>query len=45
VGCTISDAQFDTDPARGLAQRRIGQAVRCDTGAANLLTGDMRRSW
>ncbi|MCC5993895.1 MAG: TIGR02217 family protein [Rhodobacteraceae bacterium] len=39
VGCTISDAQFDTDPARGPAQRRIGQAVRCDTGAANLITG------
>lgn len=38
VGCSISDAQFDTDPARNLAVRRIGQAVRSDTGAGNLIT-------
>lgn len=38
IGCTISDASFDKDPARPLAQRRIGQAVRSDTGAGNLVT-------
>ncbi len=38
VGCSISDAAFDTDPARALSHRRIGQAVRSDTGAGNLIT-------
>ncbi len=38
VGCTISDATFDKDPARALTHRRIGQAVRSDIGVANLIT-------
>ena len=38
VNCTISDAMFDKDPVRALTHRRIGQAVRSDTGVGNLIT-------
>ncbi len=34
VNSTISDALFDKDASRALTHRRIGQAVRSDTGAA-----------
>jgi uncharacterized protein (TIGR02217 family) len=38
VNSTISDALFDKDAGRALTHRRIGQAVRSDTGAGNTIT-------
>lgn len=37
AGCTISGLTADKDPARDLDHRRMGQAIRSDTGAANRL--------
>jgi uncharacterized phage protein (TIGR02218 family) len=39
VGCSVSNAEFDTDPGVPLPYRRMGQAVRFDTGYMNAARG------